>query len=104
MMMDMMKKTMLAGVGLAAMTRDKIEEIGAELVRRGELTEKEGKEFVDEMATSADRARKDFESRIDQMVQQVLERLHVATRQDVDEVLRRLDALEEKFRTRGSID
>jgi len=48
-MLDSIHKMFLAGVGLAAMTKDKIDEHVKELVEKGKLTEKEGREVADEM-------------------------------------------------------
>ena len=39
-MFDLIKKTILTGVGLAAMTKDKIEELSRELSEKGELSGK----------------------------------------------------------------
>ena len=44
-MFDLIKKTMLTGVGLAAMTKDKVEELAKELSKKGKLSEKEGKDL-----------------------------------------------------------
>jgi len=48
-MLDSIHKMFLAGVGLAAMTKDKIDEHIKELVEKGKLSEKEGREIADEM-------------------------------------------------------
>jgi len=48
-MFDIIKKVMLTGVGLAAMTKDKVEEVARDLAKKGKLTEKEGKELVDDL-------------------------------------------------------
>jgi len=44
-MLDAIHKMFLAGVGLAAMTKDKIDEQVNELVEKGKLTENEGQEI-----------------------------------------------------------
>lgn len=48
-MFDIIKKVVLTGVGLAAMTKDKVEEVARDLAKKGKLTEKEGKELVDDL-------------------------------------------------------
>jgi len=47
-MFDLIKKTMLTGVGLAGLTKDKIEKLAKELAKKGKLSEKEGKKLVDD--------------------------------------------------------
>ena len=47
-MFELFKKTIWLGAGLAVMTAEKIEEAVAEIVKKGHLSEKEGKELLDE--------------------------------------------------------
>ena len=42
--MDFIKKSMLAGIGLAALTREKAEKTVDDLIKKGEMTEKEGRD------------------------------------------------------------
>ncbi len=44
-MPDLIKKTMLTGVGLALKTWDEVEDLAKELVEKGKMSEKEGKNF-----------------------------------------------------------
>jgi len=60
-MLELIKKTVLSGVGL---TRDKIEELAKDLTEKGEMSEKEGKELVEELVKKSERAGKDLESKV----------------------------------------
>ena len=40
-MLDLLRKTYLAGLGLTTLTREKMEELVDELVKRGEVAEKD---------------------------------------------------------------
>jgi polyhydroxyalkanoate synthesis regulator phasin len=93
-MFDLMKKAMLAGVGLAAMTRDKVEEVVQELTEKGEMTEKEGKELVDELVKKSEKAKKDLEEKIEGMVEKVLGKMNLATKDDIEKIEKRLKHLE----------
>ena len=90
-MFDLIKKTMLTGVGLAAMTRDKVEELAMELIEKGEMTEKEGKELVDEFVRKSEQAREELETKVESIVEKVLEKMNLATKEDITR-------LEEKIR------
>ncbi|MBW2035295.1 MAG: hypothetical protein JRI94_17255 [Deltaproteobacteria bacterium] len=48
-MNDLIRKVVLTGIGLAALTKEKIEEVVKEVVEKGKLSEKEGKEFIDSL-------------------------------------------------------
>lgn len=89
-MIDLFKKTMQMGLGLAEVTREKLEEISKELIKKGEISEKEGRDFVEELSRKSQQARKSLEKRVDEMVAKALARLNVATKDD-------LAALEKKL-------
>lgn len=95
-MFDIIKKTMLTGVGLAAMTRDKIEEMAKELTEKGEMTEKEGKELVDELMKKSEKAKKDLETKMEGIVEKVLAKMNLATKEDISKIEKRLKHLEKQ--------
>ncbi len=82
-MFDLIKKTILTGVGLAVMTRDKIEELAKELTEKGKLSEKEGKKLIDELLSKSEQARKDLETKLEDMVRRALGKVDVATKEDI---------------------
>ncbi|MBW1613859.1 MAG: polyhydroxyalkanoate synthesis regulator, partial [Deltaproteobacteria bacterium] len=59
-MFDLIKKTILTSVGLAAMTKDKVEELVKALMEKGEITENEGEELIDDLLKKSEQARKDL--------------------------------------------
>lgn len=95
-MFELIKKTMLAGVGLAAVTKDKVEELARELTEKGEMSEKEGKELIDELLKKSEQARKDLETKVEDTVRKVLGKMAVATKEDIDSLSERIKNLEQK--------
>ena len=93
-MLDAIHKMFLAGVGFAAMTKDKIDEHVKELVERGKLTEKEGREIAEDMLKKSEQARKDLQERVEKLVQEALQKLHVASREDIEKLASRIEKLE----------
>jgi len=93
-MLDLIKKTMLAGVGLAVMTREKIEETVDELVKKGKLSEKEGKETVEELIEKSKTAKKDLEEKIEKIVTKSLKKLNIPTRDELTEIKKKIERLE----------
>jgi len=93
-MLDAIHKMFLAGVGFAAMTKDKIDEHVKELVERGKLTEKEGREIAEDMLKKSEQARKDLQERVEKLVQETLQKLHVASREDIEKLASRIEKLE----------
>jgi len=84
----------LAGVGLAAMTKDKIDEHVKELVEKGKLTEKEGREIADDMLKKSKQAKEDLEKQVEKLVQQTLQTLKIASKEDVEKLTARIEKLE----------
>ncbi len=89
-MIDLIKKTMLAGVGLAAMTKDKVEELAEELTEKGELSEKEAKELVEDLLERSKQAKKDLNKKMEDVVTKVLKKMDVATKKDIARLDRKI--------------
>lgn len=101
-MIDLLKKTLATGLGLAVMTRDKVEELGKELAKTAKLSETEGSEFIKELHQHADSAQKEFQSRIDREVNRVVEHLHLATKDEVMAIHAKIDELTRKVDQLGN--
>ncbi|RKY25539.1 MAG: hypothetical protein DRP62_00900 [Planctomycetota bacterium] len=93
-MLDSIHKMFLAGVGLAAMTKDKIDEHIKELVEKGKLTEKEAREMADDMLKKSEQARKDLQKQVEEFVKQTLQTIRVASKKDVEDLAARVEKLE----------
>jgi len=93
-MLDSIHKMFLAGVGFAAMTKDKIDEHIKELVEKGKLTEKEGREIADDMLRKSKQAKEDLEKQVEKLVQQTLETLRIPSKKEVEELAARIEKLE----------
>ena len=93
-MLDSIHKMFLAGVGLAAMTKDKIDEHIKELVEKGKLTEKEGREMADDMLKKSKQATEDLEKQVEKLVQEVLQTLQIPSKDDIEKLTARIEKLE----------
>jgi len=65
-----------------------------EIVKRGDITEKEGKELVDDLIEKSKKAKRDLGERIENAVQETLQRLKIPSRREVDELKSRIEQLE----------
>ena len=99
-MLEMIKKTMFTGLGLAYLSKGKVEALAKELANLGNASEKEGKAFAEELLKKSEEARKELEGQIEKVVKGLMEKMNVATREDLAKVeaqLRELrKAVEEK--------
>ncbi len=93
-MLEFLKKTLWIGAGLAVMTVEKIEETVKEIVNRGHITEKEGKELVDDLIEKSRKAKRDLGERVENLVQETLQRLKIPSRREMDELKSKIEQLE----------
>ena len=103
-MFDLIKKTMLTGVGLAAMTKDKIEELAKELTEKGKMSEKEGKELLDDLLKKSEQSRKDLETKVEGMVRKVLEKMDMVTKKDIASLEKKIKNIEKKTSSGNKTD
>ncbi len=98
-MLEYLKKIGLLGIGIAALTREKAEEIVDELVKKGELSSDEGKELVKDLLKKSEDQRKDLAKRIDFEVKKALNGL-VVSRSDIQKLEKRIEKLEARLKKR----
>ncbi|MDO8735519.1 MAG: hypothetical protein Q7K29_00340 [Thermoleophilia bacterium] len=96
MISELMEKVLLLGVGAASLTKDKVDELANELVKRGQMTKEEGEVFIREAAGSAKESGANIKEMASDTYQDTLRGMGVATREHVDEIDHRLTVLEAK--------
>lgn len=82
-MLDVIKKTMLTGIGLALKTWDEVEDIASELQKKGKMTETEGKKFIEDMQEKYQEVQQDLEDRVDQSLKNLLKKAEIVTEEDL---------------------
>ena len=93
---DLIERTFLIGVGAAAFTKDRVQELVEEFVRRGELSSEEGREMVDSLlARSRDEARSAMK-RADSSLQGALRDFGVTTRRELEDLEMRVRQIEHR--------
>ncbi|MCG8454419.1 MAG: phasin family protein [Spirochaetales bacterium] len=94
---DAFEKAAYTGLGLAALTKEKIDEAADTLRRERGLTEAEGRHLAREMKEGADEARKNLDERISTAVDQAIASVNLASRKEVEELKQRVAELEAKL-------
>ena len=90
-MLELIKKTMLTGIGLTVVTKEKVEDLARGLVEKGELTKKEGKEFIESILKKSEQAKNDLDEKIENIVNKVLGKVNVATKADIERLEKKID-------------
>ena len=92
-MQDLLKNVFYLGAGFAFMTKEKIEELKKDLIDKGKMTQDEGKQFVDDLIKKSEKAKVDAEKKVRDLVNEQLDRMKVATSDDIAELRKQIDEL-----------
>lgn len=91
---ELIEKTFLAGMGAAAMTKDRVQELVEDLVRRGQLSSDEGRDVVERLVSrSREEARSVFK-KADSSLQGAYHDLGLTTKRELEDLEFRLRQLE----------
>ena len=93
-MLDIVRKTLLLGIGLAAMTRDKIEEVAKKIAEEDKLSEEEGRKLAEDLLNQSDEARKNLKEQVEKFVDSTLDKLNSPSRKDLQNLEERVAKLE----------
>jgi polyhydroxyalkanoate synthesis regulator phasin len=96
-MFDLIQKTMLTGIGMAALTAEKAEQFAKEMAHQMKLSGEKGREFINEAVSRSEQHRKELERTVKDFAAKQLREMHVATSEDIDRLEQRLAALESKL-------
>lgn len=78
-MPDLIKKTLLAGVGLALKTWDEVEDLAKELIDKGKMSEKDGRKFTKDLQKRYEDTQKKLEARVEKTVKELFKKADVVT-------------------------
>ncbi|MBU0618468.1 MAG: phasin family protein, partial [Planctomycetes bacterium] len=95
-MFDLIKKTMLMGVGLAVMSKEKAEAMAREIADTAKLSSEKGQEFVDEVVGKSEKMRQELEETVQRVVNENLKRTNLPTRDDIAHLEAKIDELDQK--------
>jgi polyhydroxyalkanoate synthesis regulator phasin len=97
-MKEFLQKAWLFGTGVFDFTREKVEELVQEMVRRGEISQQESPEAVKEFLAQAKEARTALLERVKGMVTKALAEAKPPLAADLEALEKRLAALEEEVK------
>ena len=94
-MFDMFKKTIFTGIGMILKTRDEAEEFARDWANKQQMSEEDGRKFVDDMMKKYDTSMNTMEERVDKMVKDALKKANIATRDELEELRLEVTRLKE---------
>ena len=96
-MFELLEKAVLTGLGALSLTQKKAEEILTELKDKYKLSEEEGKVFLDRLQGIAKEGRERVGEIAETEVKKVIERVGLVSRDEFDQLRKRVDELEKRL-------
>ncbi len=97
MMRDFLKKAINLGLGTLVVTREKVEEVVSELVKKGEVGQDEGKKLVNELIEKGEENKKEMEAQVEKIVRTVTEKLNLPTGEQLNALKSEIEQLKERL-------
>jgi len=95
---DLIERTFLAGMGAAAITKDRIQDLVQELVNKGQINADEGKEVVDRLVARSREEARSVLKKADSSLHSAYRNLGISSKQDLEELVMRIEQLEHRVR------
>jgi polyhydroxyalkanoate synthesis regulator phasin len=100
-MFEMVRKSMLASVGLALKAWDEVEDMAKEVAEQSKMTEKEGRKFIDELQSRYEDVQKKLEARVEKSVKDMLKKADVVTQDELKGLKKEIRDLKKLISSQG---
>lgn len=100
-MLEMLEKTILAGMGAVSLSQKKAEEFIQELRQRFNVSEEEGKALLEKLQDAVQENQKKLEELAREEVRKACERMGVVTADEFDRLQKRVLKLENQLKEPG---
>lgn len=95
-MLDLFKKAVLMGLGVITLTKEKVEQIVDELIKKGELKEDERSKAVHDLLAKIEEQEKVLSEKVGSIVKNTLEKLDIPSRKDIEKLEKKIDELKKQ--------
>jgi polyhydroxyalkanoate synthesis regulator phasin len=82
-MIEIFKKTFLAGAGLVNKTWEEVEALSKEIANKAKMSEKEGSKFLNDMKKRYDDTQRKTGKYVEKVVKDIMKKMDVATADDI---------------------
>ena len=96
-MSDLIKKTILTGLGIASLTKEKAEKLVKDLIKEGEVSEGEGSKLVKDLLEKVEDNKKTIEKQVENTVKNVLKKINIPSKKDITELDKKIEKLDKKL-------
>ncbi len=98
-MLELLRKSVLAGLGAGVITRDKVREATRMFVEEGKISTEEAEKFTEDLVKSGERQWEDFNTKFQSTFKKFSENLEVARMKELKELQAKVELLEQRICT-----
>ncbi len=95
--MKLLEKFFYVSLGLTSDLAEKLGSTLDKLVKESKISEIDAKKIKEDFQKSTERYARDIKKKFDELLKETLESMDFVTQKDLDEVKKRIEALEEKI-------
>jgi len=95
-MLELVRKSILFGIGALDLTRERVETFVDELIKRGELAQRERGVAVEELLKGAEEQEKRLTERVRTVVEKTVTELGLPAKGDLEKIEKKLESLEKR--------
>ena len=99
--MDFLKKSMLAGIGLAVLTKEKAEKMVDELIKKGALKKNDGTGSIKEFTEKSKEFKKELTKKVEKAVADTIEKSNIPTRKEFAALKSKIEKMEKSRKTKA---
>jgi polyhydroxyalkanoate synthesis regulator phasin len=96
-MLELLRKGMLAGIGAAVLTRDKILEVTRKMVEEGKISSDEAEKLTEDLVKSGERQWEEINSKFQSSLKGFFDSVEVVRKKEFTDLLARLELIEQRL-------
>ncbi len=96
--MDALDKLLNLAVGAYDLTREKLECITEEMIRRGEMSQDERKKYIEDLLKRIDVSKKELEANLETFVKDAVKKLSVPSKADFERLQAEVESLKKEVK------
>ena len=97
-MFEIFKKSLFAGLGLAVVTKTKLESVLEKLVEEGKMSRDEAEKMGEELLESGEKQWTDFEARLQETIKGFLSNMDICKTSDLKKLEKKVKALDKRLK------
>ncbi len=96
-MRDWMKKGLAASMGLAVISKERMEKILRDMVKRGEMTPSASKELLEKLIVRGEQEQEQLDQYLRGRMNKLLKEMNISTHEDIQDLKQQIHLLEDRL-------